>query len=166
LWYLSPSVRYLVLFVALSISQSSQYTSATVQHTHVRLDLEPLDLVLEGADLAHEVRGLVGGDGAGDDGAGDTAGAAESHLGGNVDVGNVLVLAEEGQVEEDGQGAGVGGQDDDLGDTAVEGLGGLVGALLQLAVVGGLLDEVEDLLGESLVGLGPCSAVVMLAVAQ
>jgi hypothetical protein len=157
LWYLSPSVRYLVLFVALSISQSSQYTSATVQHTHVRLDLEPLDLVLEGADLAHEVRGLVGGDG---------AGAAQSHLGGNVDVGNVLVLAEEGQVEEDGQGAGVGGQDDDLGDTAVEGLGGLVGALLQLAVVGGLLDEVEDLLGESLVGLGPCSAVAMLAVAQ
>ena len=69
----------------------------------MRLDLEPLDLVLEGADLAHKVRSLVGGDGAGDDGAGDTAGTAKSHLGGNVDIGNVLVLAEKGQVEEDGQ---------------------------------------------------------------
>lgn len=98
-------------------------------HT-VRLDLKPLDLVLEGADLAHQVRGLVGGDGTGDDSAGDTAGAAEGHLGGNVDVGNVLVLAEEGQVEEDSQGAGVGGQDDDLGDTTVEGLGGLAGGSL------------------------------------
>lgn len=135
--------------------------------THlVCLDLEPLNLVLEGADLAHEVGGLVGGDRAGDDSASDTAGAAKGHLGGNVDVGNVLVFAEEGQVKENSQRAGVGGQDDDLGDTAVEGLGGLVGALLQLAVVGGLLDEVENLLGESLVGLGPCSAVDMSAVAQ
>lgn len=42
-----------------------------------RLDLETLNLVLERPDLAHEVGGLVGGDAAGDDGAGDTAGAAE-----------------------------------------------------------------------------------------
>lgn len=46
-------------------------------------------------------------------------------------------------MEQDGQGRGVGGEDDDLGDTAVEGLGGFVGALFQLAVVGGLLDEVD-----------------------
>jgi hypothetical protein len=39
-------------------------------------------------------------------------------------------------------------------------LGGLVGSLLQLAVVGRLLDEIEDLLAESLVGLGPRGAVV------
>lgn len=71
-------------------------------------------------------------------------------------VGSVLVLAEKRQVEEDGQRGGVGGEDDDLRDTSVEGLGGLVGTLLQLAVVAGLLHEVEDLLGESLVGDGPC----------
>lgn len=53
---------------------------------------------------------------------------------------------------------GVGSKDDNLGDTTVEGLGSLVGTLLQLAVVGSLLDEVEDLLAESLVGLGPCGA--------
>ena len=40
------------------------------------LDLEALDLVLKAADLAHEVGGFVGRDAAGNDGAGDTAGAA------------------------------------------------------------------------------------------
>lgn len=58
-------------------------------------------------------------------------------------------------MEEDGERGGVGGEDDDLGDTAVERLGRLVGALLQLAVVAGLLDDVEDLLGEGRVGDGP-----------
>ena len=101
----------------------------------MRLDLEPLNLVLEGANLAHEVGSLVGGDRAGNDCTGDTAGAAESHLGGNVDVGNVLVFAEQRQVEEDSQGAGVGGKDDNLGDTTVEGLGRLVGTFLELAIV-------------------------------
>ena len=125
----------------------------------MRLDLETLNLVLEGADLAHEVGGLVGGDAAGNDSASDTAGAAESHLRGDVDVGDVLVLAEEGEVEQDGEGAGVSGEDDDLADTAVEGLGGLVGALLELAVVGSLLDKIKNLLGESLISLGPRGAV-------
>jgi hypothetical protein len=51
-----------------------------------RLDHEALDLVLEGADLAHEVGGLVGGDAAADNSAADTAGAAESHLAGDVNL--------------------------------------------------------------------------------
>ena len=51
-----------------------------------RLDHEALDLVLEGADLAHEVGGLVGGDAAANDSAADTAGAAESHLAGDVNL--------------------------------------------------------------------------------
>jgi hypothetical protein len=58
-------------------------------------------------------------------------------------------------VEKDGEGSGVGGEDDDLGDAAVESLGGLVGSLLQLLVVRGLLDDIEDLLAESCVGDGP-----------
>lgn len=121
-----------------------------------RLDHKPLDLVLEGADLVHEIGGLVGGDGGGDDGAGDTAGTSESGLRWNVDVWDVLILAEEWEVEEDGQWSGVGSEDDDLGDSAVEGLGGLVGALLQLAVVGCLLDDIEDLLGKGRIGDWPC----------
>lgn len=56
------------------------------EHPPVTLDHESLDLVLERADLAHEVGGLVGGDAAGDDSAADTAGTAESHLAGDVDL--------------------------------------------------------------------------------
>jgi hypothetical protein len=58
-------------------------------------------------------------------------------------------------MQDDGQGRGVGGEDDELRGSAVERLGCLVGALLQLAVVAGLLDEVEELLGEGFVGDGP-----------
>lgn len=79
-------------------------------------------------------------------------------------------------MEQDGQGLGVGGEDDNLRDTTVEGLGGLVGALLELAGVcdmlasirggrsarakdgehtGSRLDEVQDLLLQLGVGKGP-----------
>jgi len=83
------------------------------------LDHQTLDLVTDRADLGVQVTGLVGGDGAGNDGTGDTSGATESHLGGNVDVGNVLVLTEKGQVQNDGQRGSVGGQDDEVGGTTV-----------------------------------------------
>ena len=69
-----------------------------------------------------------------------------------------LVFAQQGQVQQDGERGGVGGQDDDLACSTVQGLGGLVCALLQLAVMAGLLDEVEDLLRESLLSDGPCGA--------
>lgn len=78
-----------------------------------------------------------------------------------TDVCDVLVLAEKRDVEENGKRSGVGGEDDDFGDTTVEGLGGLVGALLQLTVVGGLLDQIEDVLGEGGVGDGPGGGVVL-----
>ena len=56
------------------------------------LDHETLDLVLDGTDLSGQVTGLVGGDGAGNDGARNTGGTAESHLAGDVDVGNLVLM--------------------------------------------------------------------------
>ena len=58
-------------------------------HTTHTNDTDPLhgqalDLVAKGADLGVEVRGLVRGQGDGDDGARDTAGTAEGDLAGNV----------------------------------------------------------------------------------
>ena len=91
-------------------------------------------------------------DGGRDHGPRHAARSAQSLLGLDEDVGHVLVLAQEGDVEEDLQRLGVGGHDDELGDAAVEGLGGLIGALTQLVVVGGLLHEVEDFRGQALVG--------------
>lgn len=58
-------------------------------------------------------------------------------------------------MEEDGKGRRVSGEDDDLRHSAVEGLGGLIGALLQLSVMRGLLHDVEDFLRESRIGYRP-----------
>jgi len=124
-------------------------------HASSILDHQTLNLVLQVADGGSQVRSLVGGDAAGDHSTRDTGSTTESNLAGNVDIRNVLVLAQQGQVQNDRQRSGVGGQDDDLGGSAVEGLGGLVGTLLQLAVVAGLLDEVEQGLSEALIGDGP-----------
>lgn len=88
------------------------------------LDHETLNLVLNGSDLAHKVTSLVGSDAGRDHRARHTSGPTQGELAGDVDVGDVLVLSEEGQVKQDGQGGGVRGQDDDLGGSAIEGLGG------------------------------------------
>jgi murein endopeptidase len=54
-------------------------------------------------DLAHQIGGLVGGDGAADDGSTDTAGAAKSHLGWDVDVWSVLIFTKKWKMEKDGE---------------------------------------------------------------
>ena len=48
------------------------------------------------------------------------------------DIGDVLVLAEERDVEENLQRFGIGGKNNELGLTAIEGLGRFVGALAHL----------------------------------
>ena len=68
------------------------------------------------------------------------------------DVGNVLVLAQQGDVQEDLQRLSVGCHHHKLSLASVERLGGLVGALAQLLVVDGLLHQLEDGGGQPLVG--------------
>jgi hypothetical protein len=121
------------------------------------LNSEALDLVAHGSDLAGELTGIVAGDASSNDGAANTTGTAEVHLAADVDVGNVLVLAEKREVEENGERLSVGSEDDKLRNTTVKGLGGLVGALLQLAGMLRRLNEIEKLLLELLIGKGPGS---------
>ena len=108
-----------------------------------RLDQELLNLVLDSQpcivcrvqsakshldslNLGVQLSGLVGCDGSGDDGSGDTASSSEGSLAGDEDVRDVLVLAQEGQVKDNLDRLDVGGHDDELADTSVKGLGGLV----------------------------------------
>lgn len=123
------------------------------------LNKKTLKLVLEGEDLFLQLGGVVRGDGGTHDWARHSAGTAESDLGGNEHVGDVLVLAQEGQVQNNLQRLGVSGHDDELGLTAVQSFGSLVSTLLKLAEIGGLLDDVEDLLGGLCVGEGKSSVV-------
>ncbi len=53
-------------------------------------------------------------------------------LGPDEDVGNVLVFAEEGDVEENFQGFGVGSKNDELRLASVQGFGRLIGAFAHL----------------------------------
>lgn len=57
-----------------------------------------------------------------------------------------LVLAQEREVEKDSERGSVGREDDHFADTTVQGLGGLVGTLLQLTVVTGLLNDIKNFL--------------------
>ena len=118
-------------------------TKSSDQKVENDLDQNLLDGILKFLNLGLELRAFLGNDGAGDNRAGDTAGAAEGSLGLDENVGNVFVLAQQGQMQQDFKGLGVGSQDDDFGDTAIEGLGGFVRALLELLVVGGLLNEFD-----------------------
>ena len=100
------------------------------------------DLLLHRPDLLRQLARLVRRDGSSDDGSTDAAGTAQRDLGGDENVGHVLVLAEEREVEEDLDRGSVASHDDELCDATVEGFRGFVRAFLELAVVGGgLLDN-------------------------
>lgn len=113
----------------------------------VCLDQQGLDLVLDGVDLVLDGRTVVGGDRGSNNGSRDTTGSTKGSLGGHKHVGDVLVLAQQRKVQENLDGLGVGSHDDELGDTSVKSLGGLVGTLLQLLDTLGLLHKVKNLLG-------------------
>jgi hypothetical protein len=112
------------------------------------LNQQPLDLVLNSPDLILQARGLVARNTNRGDGAAITARASEGDLGGHEDVGDFLIFAEQPQVQQHLQRLGVGGHYDELADPAVERLGRFVDAFLQLAVLGGSLDDTDDSLGQ------------------
>jgi len=121
--------------VRVMIPACASISTLGVDVTQSKLDHQALNLVLEGTNLAHKITLLVGGNRAADHSAGDTASTSEGHLGWNINVGCVLVLAQQRQVKQDCERRGVCGQDDNLTDTTVESLSCLVGTLLQLARV-------------------------------
>lgn len=106
----------------------------------ILLDQQLLNLKFHGIDGLLELRGLIGGDGAGNDGPTDAAGTAEGHFAGHKDVGDILVFAQERQMQENFNGFRVSRHDDHFADPSIQGFGGLVGTLFGLFVVGGLLN--------------------------
>ena len=85
-----------------------------------------------------------------DDWSGDSTGTTKSLLGSYEHIGHVLVLAEQRNMEKDLQWLTVSSQHNELRLTTVKGLGGLVGSLSHLLVVGCLLNQVQNLGGQSL----------------
>lgn len=130
---------------------------------NIKLDEEALDLLLDAGDLWLQLGALVDRNGTGHDGTGHAASTAQSLLRADEHVRHVLVLAQQRQVQQDLQGLRISGHHDELGQAAVQRLGGLVGALAQLLVVHRLLNQVHDLRGERGVGQRECLGVNFLS---
>lgn len=79
--------------------------------------------MLQSLDLARQLRQLVGADAGGNHGTAHTAGAAQQSLAGDVDVRDALVFADQRDVQDDGQGLGVGSKDGKLAGSTVDSLG-------------------------------------------
>lgn len=108
------------------------------------------------------------------------ASTAEGNLGWNVNIGSVyvnmsatlvscggkcsltLVFSQQGDVQKNGERSGISGEHHNFSSSAVQGLGGLVGALLQLAVVGCRLDQVQNFLAHRRISDGPSGRVVLV----
>lgn len=107
------------------------------------LDHELVDSPLNRLELALELAVLGGGDARGDDGSRDVASASQGCLGFDKDVRNVLLdvsdgqhwnytwllsdylfFAKQGKMQENFERFRVSGEDDELGDTTVQGLRG------------------------------------------
>jgi hypothetical protein len=105
------------------VNEESQYASKRDANEGERKEKgEKEKTNLDGVDLTPKLTRLVGSNRGSNHRARNTASATKGSLGGDKDVRDVLVLAEEGEVEEDLDGFRVGGHDDELADTAVEGL--------------------------------------------
>lgn len=128
-----------------------------------------LNIGLDGLNLTGKL--VAGEDGECNHVAGDSSGTAECGLAGDKDVRHILVFAEQGKVEQNLDGVGVASDDDEVSNTAVQGLSGLVGSLLDELGIRGFLDNVQNGLGQAGLGEreglvahfgGHCDAVVSL----
>ena len=87
----------------------------------------------------------------------DATSSTEVGLLSDVHVGHVLILAQERQVEDDFEGLGIGGEDNQIGQTAIQTFGGLISTFLQLLIENCLVTQVEDLLLHLVISFGPCA---------
>lgn len=101
----------------------------------VNLHEELLDALLYGLDDTPQFAAFVGGHAGSHHGATDAARPSQRDLAGDEDVGDVLVFAQQRQVQDNLNGLRIRRHDDELRDSSVERLCSFVCALLQLAVM-------------------------------
>ena len=86
------------------------------------LNQQLLDLNLDVVDLIIQLATFVRHDGAGDHGTRHSTRTTKSNLGRNKHVGNILILAEEGDMENDFEGLRIGSHHDKRSLSTVQGL--------------------------------------------
>lgn len=95
---------------------------------------------------------LVGQDGNSDDGTGYSASTAKSGPTLYKDVWDILVFAQKWKMEKNLNRLGIGGNDNEVGNSTGEGLGGLVSSFLGLLIMSSLLDKFQNLVGHISIG--------------
>ena len=93
----------------------------------------------------------------GDDVSRHTASSAEIGLLSDINIWDVLILAEEWQVEDDLEWLGVSSEYDEISASSVQSLCGFIGTLLEELEVFGLIQEIKNLLLHVVVSLWPSS---------
>jgi hypothetical protein len=99
------------------------------------LDHQSLDAVLQLSDCGHQIAALIRCDAGCNHRSAHSAGASEGRLAIDVDIGYVLVLSKQWQVEQNGERGGIGSENDEFSRSTVQSLSGFVGALFELSVV-------------------------------
>jgi len=126
------------------------------------LDHQPLDLIFNAPDLTHQFTALIRRDTCSNDGSRNSTGTAQGCLAVNKNVRYILVLTQKWEMQQDGQRRTVRGQDDNLSDTTIERLRGLVCPFLEKSCVGALLHQVEEFGVQGLVCARPGCGCVLL----
>jgi hypothetical protein len=124
-----------------------------------QLNKEVLNFSLDGLDLRLQFRAFITSDRCRNHSTGHTTSSAQSLLGRDKDVGDILVFAKKGQVQENLKRLGIGSHDNEFRSSSVESLGGFVGSLFELLVVRSLLDQVKNLVGQVGIGKRECFGV-------
>ena len=116
------------------------------------------NLVFSFLDLSSNwtrVLGVISQDGHSDDVSRDATSSADISLLADINVGHILVLAKEGQVQYDLKWLGVSGEHDKVSNTSVQSFGGLIGSLFEQLEILGLVQQIQNALVHGVVGLGP-----------
>jgi hypothetical protein len=108
---------------------------SNIQDSRINSNHEPLDLILQRPDLIRKITHLIGRNTRRNNCTAHATSSSKSCFARYVDIWDVFIFAQQWKVEQDGERSGVGSQNDNLGDAAIEGLGSFVGALFELAVV-------------------------------
>jgi len=111
-----------------------------------------LDVLLNGDDGRLELRLLIDRHGTGDHRARHATRSTQRRFRSDKDVRDVLVLAEQREMQDDLERFCIRRHHDELGDASIQRLRRLVGTFLQLLVIAALLDQLKDVLGELRVG--------------
>lgn len=119
-----------------------------------KLNEESFNLLLDGLNLWLELRTLVDGHRARHHRPGDSASTSKGLSAPHENVGHILVLAEQRKMKQNLQGLRVCGHHNELRQSTIQCLGCLVCSFAKLLVVHCLLNQIQDLGGESGVGQG------------